>query len=122
MHLVLQHAAPPLRYATEVALPATTTHPERRAWDAMLFGHGERTAIELETRLYDLQAQIRRIQLKQRDDAPDHLLVVVASTRGNRRALQEAADLFATFPRLRTASALKALRAGQHPPTGLIVY
>ena len=87
----------------------------------MLFGHGGRTAIELETRLHDVQALTRRIHLKQRDDSPDQLLVVVASTRANRRVVAEFGSLMTDWPRLRTASVLKTLRAGQHPSTGLIL-
>ena len=121
LHQLLQHVGAPMRYRTEVPLPATTDHPERRSWDAMLFGHGVRTAVELEMRLYDGQAQLRRINLKRRDDPPGHFLLVVADTRANRRVLSEAADLFADLPRLRTATILASLRAGQHPPSGMIL-
>ena len=111
----------PLRYRTEVPLRPTTDHPEQRSWDAVLSGNGARTAIELEMRLYDAQAQTRRLHLKQRDDAPDHMLVVVAATRANRRVLDEFGELLADWPRLGTAAVLKTLRAGRHPGTGLIL-
>ncbi len=118
---VLQQVASPLAYRTEVPLPQTADHAERRSWDAMLFGHDQRTAIEVETRLYDVQAQTRSIHLKQRDHPPDHLLVVVADTRANRRVLNEFGYLLPDVPRLRTAGVLRTLRAGQHPGTGLIL-
>jgi transcriptional regulator with XRE-family HTH domain len=118
---VLRHVAPPLRVATDVPLPSRSEYPERRAWDAILAGRGERTALELETRLYDLQGQIRRIHLKLRDDPPDHLVLVVTESRTNRRALLDAEELLRDLPRLRTANVLRVLRAGQHPPTGLIL-
>jgi transcriptional regulator with XRE-family HTH domain len=118
---LLHHVADPLRYRTEVPLPATTDHPERRSWDAILFGHGERTAIELETRLYDVQAQLRRIQLKRRDDPPDHLLLVLADTGANRRASVGLETLLPDLPRLKTANVLRTLRAGHLPPTGWIL-
>jgi hypothetical protein len=118
---LLAHVAPPLRSRPEVPLPATTEHPEYRAWDVVLFGAGERTTSELEMRLYDGQAQLRRISLKRRDDPAEHFLLVVADTRANRRALREFADLFAELPRLRTGTVLAELRAGRHPPTGLIL-
>ena len=111
----------PLSYRLEVPLPANRERPELRAWDAMVVGLGERTAIEFEARLYDLQAQLRRFQLKLRDDPVDHLLVVVADTRANRRALSEFGDPLLGLPRLRTDTVLKTLRAGRHPPTGLIL-
>jgi hypothetical protein len=46
---------------------------------------------------------------------------VVADTKHNRRVLAEFADLLADLPRLRTANALAALRAGRHPGTGHIL-
>jgi transcriptional regulator with XRE-family HTH domain len=122
LNRLLQHVAAPLRYRTEAPLPATTNHPEQRSWDAMLFGNGRRTAVELETRLYDVQAQLRRINLKRRDDPPDHLLLLVADTRANRRVLRESGELLADLPRLRTAMVLASLRAGRHPGTGLISF
>ncbi len=119
---LLAHVASPLRYRTDVPLPRNGERPEYRAWDALVWGRGERTAIELETRLYDIQAQLRAIHLKQRDDLPDHLLLVVADTPRNRRVLAEFADgLLPDLPRLRTANVLKMLHSGAHPPTGLIV-
>lgn len=118
---LLESVAEPLRSQLEMPLPAREDRPEQRAWDMMLFGHGERTAIEFEARLYDLQAQLRRLRLKHRDDPVDHLLIVVADTPANRRVLAEYSDLLADFPRLRTDNVLRMLSAGQHPPTGLIL-
>jgi transcriptional regulator with XRE-family HTH domain len=118
---LLDHVGPPLRSVTDVPLRRTTDYPDQRAWDAVLTGDGRRTAVELETRLHDIQALTRRIHLKQRDDTPDRLLVVVANTRANRRVVDEFGSLFADWPRLRTAAVLKDLRSGQHPATGLIL-
>jgi len=118
---VLRHVADPLSYRTEVPLPPTKEYSEQRAWDGMLFGRGERTAIEVEMRLYDLQAQIRRFGLKRRDDPPDRFLLVVADTRANRRVLREFEGPLAELPRLRTSRVLGELRAGNDPPTGLIL-
>lgn len=111
----------PLRFRLEMPLPARGDRPDQRAWDVMLFGHNERTGVEFEARLYDIQAQLRRFRLKQRDDPVDHLLIVVADTPANRRVLAEFSDLLVESPRLRTDTVLKLLRAGRHPPTGLIV-
>lgn len=111
----------PLSYHLEVPLPTNGDRPEQRAWDVVLTGLGERTGMEFEARLYDLQSQLRRFQLKQRDDPVDHLLVVFADTRANRRVLADFADLLLGLPRLRTHAVLKTLRAGRHPPTGLIL-
>ena len=118
---LLAHVGSPLTYRTDVPLPPTTEHPEHRAWDAVLRAGGERTAVELEMRLYDVQAQTRRLHLKERDDRPDHLLLVLADTGANRRALDGFEILLSDLPRLRTANVLRTLRTGHHPPTGRIL-
>jgi transcriptional regulator with XRE-family HTH domain len=111
----------PLRYRLEVTLPANPDRPDQRAWDVMLFGLDERTAIEFEARLYDIQAQLRRIALKRRDDPVNRFLLVIANTRTNRRVIAEHADLLAGLPHLRTDTVLKLLRLGRHPPTGFML-
>jgi transcriptional regulator with XRE-family HTH domain len=63
---------------------------DQRAWDVLLTIDGVRIGVAAETRLRDLQALLRREQAKQRDGAVDQLLLVVADTRANRHALQEA--------------------------------
>ena len=118
---ILAAVADPLTYGTDVALPRTDDAPELRAWDTVIYGDDERTGIELESRLMDTQATVRRINLKRRDDPVDHFLLVVADTKHNRRVLAEFAILFAGLPRLRTANVLKVLREGRHPPTGIIL-
>jgi transcriptional regulator with XRE-family HTH domain len=119
---LLTNVAQPLRYRVEVPLPDREGLRDQRAFDAMLYGHGQTTAIELETRLYDIQAQLRQIMLKWRDGQPDNLLLVVANTRHNRRVLEEHRELFVDLPRQRTAAVLRSLRAGRHPSTGLILF
>ena len=114
-------AGPPLTYRLEVVLPARDNGFEQRAWDAVLFGHGRRTAIELEMRLRDMQALIRRIDLKRRDDPAEGFILVVADTRNNRRVLAEFASLFVDLRRLRPSEVRRALAAGQHPPTGIVL-
>jgi hypothetical protein len=63
----------------------------------------------------------RRISLKLRDDPVDHILLVLADTKANRRGLSEHPALVPGLPRLRTATVLKLLREGRHPPSGLIL-
>jgi transcriptional regulator with XRE-family HTH domain len=118
---VLAHVRRPLSWRTEVPLPARPDRTEPRAWDAMVSGHGRRTAIELEMRLWDGQAVERRMALKRRDDPPDAFLLAVADTRANRRVLREHTGLFADLPRLRAADVFADLEAGRHPPTGLVL-
>jgi hypothetical protein len=87
----------------------------------MILGLGLRTAIELEMRLRDAQALERRLALKRQDDPTDRFVLVIADTRTNRRILREPRDLFADLPRLRPSGVLRALAAGRHPPTGLML-
>lgn len=119
---VLENVGSPLTYRTDVPLPQRPDQPtEMRAWDAMVYGHGARTGMELEARLRDVQRMTRRHAMKRRDDPVDNFLLIVADTPANRRVLREYADLLVDLPRLRTANVLRLLRAGIHPPTGLIV-
>jgi len=111
----------PLTFRLEVPLPRTSERLELRAWDAMLFGGGKRTAIELEMRLRDVQAMRRRIDLKRRDDPPDGFLLLIADTRNNRRMLQEFAVLFEDLRRLRPSVVRSSLGAGEQPPSGLLL-
>ena len=113
--------APPLRFRTEVPLPRMPDHPEQRAWDAEVRGAGLRTTFELEMRLRDAQAVDRRIALKRRDDPPDRFVLLIAATRHNRRVLADHPGLFPNLPRLRPSTVFRALEAGRHPPSGLIL-
>lgn len=117
----LAAVAAPLSYRLEVPLPRVEDRLEQRAWDAVLFGGGARTAIELEMRLRDIQAVLRRIDLKRRDDPTESLLLLVADTRLNRRVVAEFAGLLLDLPRLKPSVVKAALEAGKHPPTGLVL-
>ena len=117
----LDDVRPPLRYRIEVPLPQQDDRTDSRAWDAMLEGAGKRTAVELEMRLRDIQALVRRIDLKRRDDPTDSFLLLVADTRANRRVLAEFAGMFVDLPRLRPNAVRSALGSGSHPPTGILL-
>ena len=116
----LAHARAPLTHRVEVGLPAREGAYEQRAWDAVIFGHGARTACELEMRLRDVQAMRRRHDLKRRDDPTEQFLLLIADTRHNRHVIAEFADLFKGLPRLRPNDVFRELEAGRHPPTGLL--
>ena len=118
---VVEYCAAPLRTRIDVPLPRIGDAPEYRAWDLVSTSASGRTAYEFESRLYDAQAQIRRYKLKRRDDPPDHFVLVLADTHRNRKMLREFGELFADLPRIPTAAFLKTLKAGQHPPTGLVL-
>lgn len=78
-------------------------------------------AVEVITRLTDLQALLRAAQLKQRDIGATRLILVVAGTHANRRALDEArSTLLATFD-LDTRRTMERLAAGDDPGRDAIV-
>jgi transcriptional regulator with XRE-family HTH domain len=95
-----------LRWSTEVPLP---TPGDLRAWDALIQGPGWRVGVEAETVLDDIQALERRLALKRRDGDVDHVILLVADTRRNRRALAGAPAAFADL-QIRTREILAALR------------
>jgi transcriptional regulator with XRE-family HTH domain len=115
------HVRKPLRYGLEVLLPPRDRVPEQRAWDAMIFGPDGDTGIELEMRLYDVQAQTRRISMKWRDSGADRLLLLINDTESNRRVLRTYPEYFQDLPRLRTANVLTQLETGQRAPTGHVL-
>lgn len=107
-----------LRWSTEVPLPITG---DLRAWDAVIQGAGWRIGVEAETALDDVQAVERRLALKQRDGAVDHVILLFADTRRNRSALAAAPASFGSLP-LRTREVLAALREGRDPEqSGIVV-
>jgi hypothetical protein len=117
MTAFLAHVARPVRFATEVALPPREAARERRAWDAMLFAPDGDTGVELEMRLYDMQAQTRRLFLKWRDSGVERLLLLVDDSRTNRHALALFPEYLNGLPRIRTAMLYAALERGERPPS-----
>jgi transcriptional regulator with XRE-family HTH domain len=108
---------PSLRWATEVPLPI---EGDLRAWDAVIRGPGWQVAAEAETVLADIQAAERKIALKQRDGGIDHVILLVADTRRNRRALAAAPASFQGWSR-DSRSAMRALKAADEPPDSVII-
>ena len=70
-----------------------------RAVDVLLASERARIAVEVITRLADLQAQVRAAQLKARDIGATRLILVIAGTHANRNALASARATL--VPRLR---------------------
>jgi transcriptional regulator with XRE-family HTH domain len=105
------------RVRLEVPLPLAG---DLRAIDVLLEGACT-IAVEVVTRLTDVQAMVRAAQLKQRDIGADRLIIVVAATHANRRALAEARPaLSATFD-LDTQHSMARLAAGEDPGRDAIV-
>jgi transcriptional regulator with XRE-family HTH domain len=93
---------------------------DQRAWDVRLEGDGS-IGVDAETRLHDLQALQRRCETKWRDSGVDRIVLLVASTRHNRRVLAEHREaLRSTFP-ADTLEVMAALRVGRLPGSNGIV-
>jgi len=107
-----------LKCRTEVPLPI---RGDLRAWDLLIEGRGWRIAVEAETVLDDLQALERRLHRKQRDGGIGVLILLVADTRRNRRAIEAAPASFAGFSRDARVT-LRALRAGTNPGHSAIMF
>ena len=110
---------------TEVPLPIIG---DQRAWDGLIRGlawpgTGERVDLpfDVEARLTNTQAQVRRLMLKARDSGFEHVLLVLGRTHHNRAALQAAgASLTDSFP-ISARRALAALSIGEHPGGSAII-
>ncbi len=109
---------PSLRWRTEVPLP---NPGDRRAWDARIDSAQVRIGVEAETRARDSQDLQRRVSLKRRDGGVDHVILLLADTRHNRRFLRVAGPGFhADFP-VPGAVALERLAAGADPGGSAII-
>jgi transcriptional regulator with XRE-family HTH domain len=109
-----------LRWRTEVPVHGST---DARAWDAMVEGHDCREGIEAVSRFGDAQMILRRLMRKLRDDTRvGHVVLLLADTHANRRALEEVrASLVADLP-LDTRAILRALGRGECPRgSGIVI-
>jgi transcriptional regulator with XRE-family HTH domain len=112
---------PSLRWHTEVPLPI---EGDLRAWDAEIRGRGPRpwrARVEAETRIEDGQALERKLALKLRDDPGGHLILLVADTRTNRRALAALGPGLREMLPVNSRELLRALVAGREPAGSGIV-
>lgn len=104
---------------TEVPIPIAG---DRRAIDSLIADPALNTGFELETRLTDAQALVRRAILKQRDAGIACMVLVFPDTAANRQAVEAAAPtLRPSFP-LGTRAILAALRAGTTPSANGILF
>ncbi len=77
--------------------------------------------IEAEVRSRDIQAVVRKIELKQRDGGLDGMVLLVAATKTNRLAVRSAdAALAEAFP-FDTRQVLSALAVGDIPAANGLV-
>ena len=114
-----------LGFRTEVPLPIAG---DQRAWDGWIEGlQGEPGAsrgmpVEAETRISDLQAQLRRLTLKMRDGHADHVLLVIADTPANRAAIAAGGALISERFPVSPRRALAAIGTGRHPSGSAIIF
>jgi transcriptional regulator with XRE-family HTH domain len=110
-----QRLHPSLGWRTEVGLPI---EGDPRAWDAVITKGRDWLPVEAETRLLDLQALERRLNLKLRDGGADAVILLVAESRTNRAALRSAPEAWrAAFP-VGARAALAAVGRGELPARG----
>jgi transcriptional regulator with XRE-family HTH domain len=113
-----------LKFTTEVPLPI---QGDQRAWDGWISafpGGADRGGlpVDAETRLYDIQALLRRLTLKLRDSDADSLLLVVSDTRSNREAVAAAHHVLAGVFPISPRRALASLAAGHHPGGSAVIF
>jgi len=107
--------SPDFRVRIEVPLAPLTDPRDQRAWDMVITIGALALGVEAYSRLRDVQAQVRAAQLKREAGGVQGLVLLVAATHANRRALAGAAPLLqAAFP-ISTRAALRTLAAGTDP-------
>jgi len=92
-----------------------------RAVDVVLRATGCLIAAEVITRLGDVQAQIRLARTKARDIGATRLILVIAATHANRRALEDARPALTGSWDLDTRRVMAALAAGRQPDHDAII-
>ena len=106
----------------KVTLEAPIQLPgDLRAVDLLLVAGDVRVAVEVITRLADLQAQVRAAQLKARDIGATRLILVVAATHSNRIILASARGALVSAFDLDTRRVLGDLASGRDPGRDAIV-
>jgi transcriptional regulator with XRE-family HTH domain len=110
---------PSWTWETEVPIPIAG---DLRSGDCRITLPGCSTLVEAYTRLSDWQRQSSAAALKKRDLGATRLIMLVAATHANRRAIAEAdAVTDGSFP-LRTRAALDVLASGRDPGADAIVF
>ena len=102
------------RVTDETLLPGAG---EQRAWDKLLRLIGETprclVGADIESRVWDVQAIVRRTRARERDGQVDHILIVLADTAHNRRVIDDLrrslGEAYFSPPR----TILRQLRAGE---------
>jgi hypothetical protein len=107
------------KWETEVPIPIPG---DLRSGDCRLTLPGCTILVEAHTRLSDWQAQSASAARKKRDLEANRLILLIAATHANRRAVAEAAPVAAgSFP-LTTKATMAALADGRDPGGDGIVF
>jgi len=118
IHRFLERVSDRFLRELEAAIPLPG---DLRAIDVLLRATGCLIAVEVITRLGDMQGQIRAARLKARDIGATRLILVVAATHANRRALDDARSALLGTWDLDTRRVMAALAAGQQPAHDAVV-
>jgi transcriptional regulator with XRE-family HTH domain len=118
MHRFLDRVSDAFHPELEAVIPLPG---DLRAVDVVLRAAGILIAVEVVTRLVDLQALLRSARLKARDIGATRLVIVVTGTRGNRRILDDARPVLLSSWDLDTRRVLAILAAGRQPERDAIV-
>lgn len=145
LHARLYPAGPPIRDQAQVALldrfrkrisaewnvrleAPLPGDRDQRAWDMLIWrpggAHGTpgvSIGVEAITRMRDVQAQVRAAHLKQRDAGVARLVLLVAATHANRRALAAAEPVLRSDFTAGTRFTVAALAAGSDPGADSLV-
>jgi transcriptional regulator with XRE-family HTH domain len=102
------------RVTDETLLPGPG---EQRAWDKLLRVADATprylVGVDIESRIWDVQAIVRRTRARERDGQVDHILIVLADTAHNRRVADELRDALGTDYETGSRRLLKGLRLGE---------
>ena len=102
------------RVTDETLLPGAG---EQRAWDKLMRLIGESppylVGVDIETKVWDVQALVRRTRGRERDGNADHILVVLADTAHNRRVADELRRALGPAYATAARDIVRALRLGE---------
>lgn len=107
--------SPQWQVRLEAPLKLVGDQRDQRAWDMLLRSGGVTIGVEAISRLRDVQAQLRAAQLKRHDANVTRLVLLVAATHSNRRALTVVEGLIRAEFTVGTRPALSALASGHDP-------
>jgi transcriptional regulator with XRE-family HTH domain len=111
------------RMTNETLLPGAS---EKRAWDKLLRLIDETprylVGVDIESRVWDVQAIVRRTRERERDGQVDHLLIVLADTAHNRRVIDTLRETIGAAYGTPPRAIFAALRKGEPlPGSGVIL-